>query len=98
MSRTQHTHYPQYAGEGAAGKTSRGPFGDSLLEFDNTVGNLLATLQESGVINNTLVFFTADNGSGIHTRALTHTHVFKIVTKTVIVCNFSLNFVVSGLR
>ncbi|XP_019712813.1 arylsulfatase A [Hippocampus comes] len=62
---SHHTHYPQYAGEGAAGKTSRGPFGDSLLEFDNTVGNLLATLEESGVINNTLVFFTADNGPSL---------------------------------
>ncbi|XP_061629417.1 arylsulfatase A [Phyllopteryx taeniolatus] len=62
---SHHTHYPQYAGPGAAGKTSRGPFGDSLLEFDNTVGKLLATLEESGVINNTLVFFTADNGPSL---------------------------------
>ncbi|XP_061677646.1 arylsulfatase A isoform X2 [Syngnathoides biaculeatus] len=62
---SHHTHYPQYAGPGAAGKTSRGPFGDSLLEFDDTVGKLLATLEESGVINHTLVFFTADNGPSL---------------------------------
>lgn len=58
----QHTHYPQYAGPGAAGQSLRGPFGDALLEFDNTIGNLLATLEKTGVINNTLVFFTSDNG------------------------------------
>ncbi|XP_029008873.1 arylsulfatase A [Betta splendens] len=59
---SHHTHYPQYAGAGAAGRSLRGPFGDSLLEFDNTVGNLMTTLKKTGVINNTLVFFTADNG------------------------------------
>ncbi|XP_028307504.1 arylsulfatase A [Gouania willdenowi] len=57
-----HTHYPQFAGPDAAGKSLRGPFGDSLLELDNTIGNLLETLEKTGVINNTLVFFTADNG------------------------------------
>ncbi|KAG7217428.1 hypothetical protein INR49_021595 [Caranx melampygus] len=59
---SHHTHYPQYAGPGAAGKSLRGPFGDALLEFDNTIGNLLTTLENTGVINNTLVFFTSDNG------------------------------------
>ncbi|XP_071393843.1 arylsulfatase A [Centroberyx affinis] len=59
---SHHTHYPQYAGPGAAGRSLRGPYGDALLEFDTTVGNLLATLEQTGVINNTLVFFTSDNG------------------------------------
>nr|XP_020466741.1 arylsulfatase A isoform X2 [Monopterus albus] len=59
---SHHTHYPQYAGPGAAGLSLRGPFGDALLEFDNTVGHLLTTLEKTGVINNTLVFFTSDNG------------------------------------
>lgn len=58
----QHTHYPQYAGPEAAGKSQRGPFGDALLEFDKTIGSLLATLERTGVINNTLIFFTSDNG------------------------------------
>lgn len=58
----QHTHYPQYAGPEAAGRSLRGPFGDALLEFDNTIGNLMTTLEKTGVINNTLVFFTSDNG------------------------------------
>ncbi|XP_028814496.1 arylsulfatase A-like [Denticeps clupeoides] len=59
---SHHTHYPQYAGRGAAGKSLRGPFGDALLELDSTVGAVLRSLEDSGVTNNTLVFFTADNG------------------------------------
>lgn len=58
----QHTHYPQYAGPAASGRSLRGPFGDALFELDTTVGNILAALEDTGVINNTLVLFTADNG------------------------------------
>ncbi|CAJ1056891.1 arylsulfatase A [Xyrichtys novacula] len=59
---SHHTHYPQYAGPEAAGKTLRGKFGDALLELDNTIGKILTTLENTGVITNTLIFFTADNG------------------------------------
>ncbi|TRY62407.1 hypothetical protein DNTS_031820 [Danionella cerebrum] len=59
---SHHTHYPQYAGADYAGRSRRGPFGDALMEFDGTVGKILKTLEETGVINNTLIFFTADNG------------------------------------
>lgn len=59
---SHHTHYPQFAGPGATGRSRRGPFGDALLEFDSTVGNLLFTLEQNGVLANTLVLFTADNG------------------------------------
>uniref|UniRef100_A0A8C6UQB9 Arylsulfatase A n=1 Tax=Neogobius melanostomus TaxID=47308 RepID=A0A8C6UQB9_9GOBI len=53
---------PQYAGTRTAGKTLRGPFGDALAEFDHTVGDIMAALEKAGVANNTLVFFTSDNG------------------------------------
>ncbi|MCI4379037.1 hypothetical protein PGIGA_G00223240 [Pangasianodon gigas] len=59
---SHHTHYPQYAGWKSVGRSLRGPFGDALLEFDSTVGNILQTLEETGTLDNTLVFFTADNG------------------------------------
>lgn len=59
---SHHTHYPQFAGGQAAGRSHRGPFGDALLELDSTVGSIVASLQENGVLNNTLIFFTADNG------------------------------------
>ncbi|KAG7456169.1 hypothetical protein MATL_G00248920 [Megalops atlanticus] len=59
---SHHTHYPQFAGKGTTGKSRRGPFGDALMEFDSTVGNIIQALVDSGVHNNTFVFFTADNG------------------------------------
>ncbi|XP_051580641.1 arylsulfatase A [Myxocyprinus asiaticus] len=59
---SHHTHYPQYAGAEYAGMSPRGPFGDALMEFDGSVGKILQTLEEAGVINNTLIFFTGDNG------------------------------------
>ncbi|XP_066541396.1 arylsulfatase A [Hoplias malabaricus] len=59
---SHHTHYPQFAGWKAVGRSLRGPFGDSLLEFDSTVGNILQALEDTGVLSNTFVFFTADNG------------------------------------
>ncbi|NXY12316.1 ARSA Arylsulfatase, partial [Pteruthius melanotis] len=58
----QHTHYPQFASREFAGRTRRGPFGDALAEFDGSVGQLLRALQEHGLENSTLVFFTSDNG------------------------------------
>ncbi|NXN99257.1 ARSA Arylsulfatase, partial [Rhinopomastus cyanomelas] len=59
---SHHTHYPQFASREHAGQSRRGPFGDALLEFDASVGQLLQVLQENGLENTTLVFFTSDNG------------------------------------
>ncbi|KAF7254624.1 Arylsulfatase A [Varanus komodoensis] len=59
---SHHTHYPQFASQDYAGRSPRGPFGDALLEFDASVGQLLQAVQEAGVDQNSLVFFTADNG------------------------------------
>lgn len=62
MFSLQHTHYPQFASQVYAGQSQRGPFGDALLEFDASVGQLLLALRENGLENSTLVFFTSDNG------------------------------------
>ncbi|NWX25981.1 GALNS sulfatase, partial [Notiomystis cincta] len=53
---------PQSASREFAGRTRRGPFGDALAEFDDSVGQLLQALQENGLENSTLLFFTSDNG------------------------------------
>ncbi|KFP79094.1 Arylsulfatase A, partial [Apaloderma vittatum] len=58
----QHAHYPQFASQEYAGQSRRGLFGDALSEFDSSVGQLLEALQENGLANTTLVFFTSDNG------------------------------------
>lgn len=50
----------------------------SLIEgMDKSVGDLLALLDELGIVDNTLVVFTSDNGGLSHNRrsmALPHTH------------------------
>ena len=62
MHATQAVHLPSFAGRDYRGKTRAGPHGDFLAELDDLVGRLLATLDELGVADNTLVLFTSDNG------------------------------------
>eukprot|EP00061_Rhincodon_typus_P016720 g45082.t1 len=59
---SHHTHYPQFASAGFTGKSKRGPLGDALMEFDASVGVILNAIRDAGVENNTLIFFTSDNG------------------------------------
>ncbi|XP_034984367.1 arylsulfatase A [Zootoca vivipara] len=59
---SHHTHYPQFGSQEYTGRSPRGPFGDALLEFDGSVGHILQALQDSGIAENSLVFFTSDNG------------------------------------
>lgn len=59
---SHHTHYPQFARKSYTGKSLRGPFGDALMEFDGSVGNIVQTLRNTGVEKNTFLFFTSDNG------------------------------------
>jgi arylsulfatase A-like enzyme len=40
---------------------------DGMIEHDNTVGNLLRTLDELGVANDTIVVYTTDNGPHMNT-------------------------------
>ncbi|XP_053320880.1 arylsulfatase A [Spea bombifrons] len=59
---SHHTHYPQFASAKYTGHSPRGRYGDALLEFDGSVGELLQAVWENGIQNNTLFFFTSDNG------------------------------------
>jgi arylsulfatase A-like enzyme len=45
------------------GKSKAGWYGDFVHEVDWVVGQVLAALERSGQTNDTLVFFTSDNGS-----------------------------------
>ncbi|KAM9311051.1 arylsulfatase A [Gastrophryne carolinensis] len=59
---SHHTHYPQFASARYTGHSERGKYGDALLEFDGAVGDLLQTVWDLGIQNNTLFIFTSDNG------------------------------------
>jgi len=55
-------HVPLFASSAFKGKSRAGIFGDAVEELDWSVGEVLTTLRREGVAENTLVFFTSDNG------------------------------------
>jgi len=61
LSYTQ-THEPVDPHPDYYGKTGNGSFADVLAQTDDYVGELLATIDELGLKENTIVIFTADNG------------------------------------
>lgn len=54
-------HVPLYSSEEFEGKAS-GPFADAVREVDWSVGEILRTLDELSLSEDTLVIFTSDNG------------------------------------
>lgn len=56
------THVPLAVSDKFKGKSEQGLFGDVMMEVDWSVGEILKTLQESGLDKNTLIIFTSDNG------------------------------------
>ncbi len=56
-------HNDNYPAKGYAGKSPAGfPYKDAVVEVDDIVGRLMQTLKDTGQLDNTLVFFTSDNG------------------------------------
>lgn len=55
-------HVPLHASEAFRDTSARGLFGDVVEEIDWSVGQILGTLRERGLAENTLVVFTSDNG------------------------------------
>lgn len=60
-----HTHHPQFAGRAFRNTTARGGFGDALAEMDDSVGKVLSALRGLGLMEDTLVLFTSDNGPSL---------------------------------
>ena len=42
--------------------SERGPFGDALEEMDDSIGKLIAYLDQAGIRDNTVIVFSSDNG------------------------------------
>ena len=55
-------HTPLFASEAFRGSTGKGLYADVIAELDWSVGEILDTLKEEGLDDNTLVIFTSDNG------------------------------------
>ncbi|QDT92159.1 sulfatase family protein [Gimesia algae] len=61
-------HNPIVPNEEFVGKSKAGTYGDFVVELDHHVGRLLSKLDELGIADNTLLFFTSDNGPVDRTR------------------------------
>ncbi|WP_252736839.1 MULTISPECIES: arylsulfatase [unclassified Psychrosphaera] len=59
---TTHVHHPFTPAKRFQGKSESGLYGDFVEELDWIVGQVMASLEEAGVADNTLVIFTSDNG------------------------------------
>ena len=56
-------HKPALPHPRFVGKSGLGPYGDFVMQVDETVGKVLDTIDEVGISDNTLVIYTSDNGS-----------------------------------
>jgi len=55
-------HSPVVPSEKWQGKSGMSPYADFVMETDYVVGRVIDALKENGLDENTLVFFTSDNG------------------------------------
>ena len=55
-------HVPLFVSDKFAGQSARGLFGDVVMEVDWSVGQILNTIRELKLAQETLVIFTSDNG------------------------------------
>ena len=58
-------HGPVFAGDDFDGTTGMGVYADCVTEFDYYLGELFNTLEELGVMDDTIIVFTSDNGPAL---------------------------------
>lgn len=59
---TNDVHVPRFPHERFRGKNPMGLRGDAIVQFDWTVGQLLKTLDDLGIADNTIIILSSDNG------------------------------------
>jgi arylsulfatase len=55
-------HVPVFRSKEFEGKSGQGVYGDAVLEIDWSVGQVVKALEEKGILENTLIIFSSDNG------------------------------------
>lgn len=55
-------HFPNDVGPDFSGKSGIGKYGDSVVELDYRVGEVLDAIDEAGMTDDTIVIFLSDNG------------------------------------
>ncbi|PWJ57303.1 arylsulfatase A-like enzyme [Dyadobacter jejuensis] len=58
-------HTPLHASPAFRGKSEKGLYGDVIMELDWSVGEIVKTLKEQNIYDNTIFIFTSDNGPQI---------------------------------
>jgi len=58
-------HVPLFCSEKFKGKSGKGLYADVMMEIDWSVGQIMNTLKENSIDDNTVVVFTSDNGPWI---------------------------------
>ncbi len=58
-------HAPVSVGDEFAGSTGMGTYADCVTEFDYYLGELFDTMEELGVLDDTIIIFTSDNGPAL---------------------------------
>ena len=58
-------HGPVFAGDDFDGVTGMGTYVDCVTEFDTYLGKLFAEMEELGVLEDTIIVFTSDNGPAL---------------------------------
>jgi arylsulfatase A-like enzyme len=58
----QQPHVPRTPHPRFEGKSGMGPRGDVILEADWVIGEFIKTLEEQGLLENTMIIFSSDNG------------------------------------
>ena len=61
-------HVPVYASEEFKGKSKAGIYGDAVEELDWSVGEIIKSLEQNGLDDNTIVVFSSDNGPWLSYR------------------------------
>jgi arylsulfatase A len=55
-------HHPLNCGKKFRGTSKGGLYGDCIQEFDHGIGQLFDLLEKKGILDNTFIVFTSDNG------------------------------------
>lgn len=68
-------HGPLIPAPRFAGTSDIGNYGDFLMEFDVSIGEILDAIDDQGIRENTLVIFTSDNGGVVEYRPIDYASV-----------------------
>ncbi|MFI3261883.1 MAG: sulfatase-like hydrolase/transferase [Rikenellaceae bacterium] len=66
---TTNIHHPFTPAERFIGTSEAGAYGDFIHELDWIVGDIMQTLEDEGIADNTMIIFTSDNGGMLNLGA-----------------------------